>query len=250
MLEEFNYVSYRQLLKLLRRTNENVTFNDLPLDNPAARYFILRHDIDYSPEAALRMAQLEADMGIRATYFLLLNTSYYNLLSEEYCGFPRRLIELGHDVGFHYDVAILSRFGKDRPVEILRAHVSMLEQLTRTPVRAIAMHNPSVSGEDPFRDHKEFLNAYNDESVKQGAYFSDSCGAWRRETLSVLQGGSLPARIQLLIHPIFWDEQSADQWTRLDNVVDENISRLRKKVANQKELWAKHPAVLQQTKRN
>src|SRR5712692_10516496 len=111
MLEEFNYASYRQLLELLRRTNENVTFNDLPLDNPAARCFILRHDIDYSPEAALRMAQLEADMGIRATYFLLLNTSYYNLLSEEYCEFPRRLIELGHDVGFHYDVAILSRLG-------------------------------------------------------------------------------------------------------------------------------------------
>lgn len=249
MFEDFTYASYRRLLELLRRTNRNVTFKDLPIDDPAARYFVLRHDIDYSPEAALRMAQLEAGMGIRATYFLLLNTSYYNLLSEEYCKCPRKLIELGHDVGFHYDVAALSCAGKDRLGDTLRAHVAMLEQLTRTPVRAIAMHNPSVSGEDPFRGHREFLNVYDDRCVKEGAYFSDSCGVWRPETLNVFQSGTLPPRFQLLIHPMFWNEQSADRWTRLDHVADEIIRRLRGRVADQKEMWSQHPAVLLQTER-
>lgn len=249
MFEEFTYVSYRQLLESLRQTHRNVTFNDLPVSDRVSRYFTLRHDIDYSPESALRMARLEADMGVRATYFVLLNTSYYNLLSDECCEFPRKLIDLGHDIGLHYDVAVLSCLGKNRLEETLKAHVAMLEHLAGASVRAIAMHNPSVGGDDLFRGHSRFLNVYDDECVKQGAYFSDSCGAWRQETLKVFQSGSLPDRFQLLIHPIFWGEQSADQWTRLDDIADEIARRLRVRVAAQKEMWAQHPAVLQEKQR-
>ena len=249
MFEELTYSTYRQLLELFCRNHQNLTFKDLPIDDPTSRYFVLRHDIDYSPEAALRMAELESSMGIRATYFLLLSTSYYNLLSEEYCDFPRKLIELGHDVGFHYDVAAFSRSGKENLRATLRSYVSMLEQLTGTPIRAIAMHNPSVSGEDPFRGHPEFLNAYDDICVREGAYFSDSCGAWRPETLGVFQSGALPSQFQILVHPIFWGEQCMDQWTRLDHVAEAIVSGLSARVAAQRDMWSKHPAVLFQAER-
>ena len=40
---------------------------------------ILRHDVDLSLDAALRMAELEADAGAAATYFLMTGSVFYNL---------------------------------------------------------------------------------------------------------------------------------------------------------------------------
>src|SRR6266487_6335764 len=94
LLEEFSYKTYKDLLGLLARGNANACFEDFPLSDISKRYLILRHDVDFSPEAALRMAQLEFKLGIRATYFLLFSSPSYNLLSESYCLFPKQLIEL------------------------------------------------------------------------------------------------------------------------------------------------------------
>ena len=40
---------------------------------------ILRHDVDLSLDAALRMAELEAEAGAAATYFLMTRSEFYNL---------------------------------------------------------------------------------------------------------------------------------------------------------------------------
>jgi hypothetical protein len=249
MFEDFTYATYRQLLNLFLQTHRNLTCIDLPVSEATSPYFVLRHDIDYSPKAALRMAEFEASFGIRATYFLLLSTPYYNLLSEDYCALPKQLVELGHDVGFHYDVAALSRSGGADLGAALRPQIAVLEQLAGVPVRAIAMHNPSVSGEDPFRGYREFVNVYDDICVKEGKYFSDSCGAWRPETLSMFESGRLPARFQFLIHPIFWGEQYLDQWTRLDIVAEEIVADLKTRIVAQKDMWLRHPAVRSQAQR-
>jgi hypothetical protein len=243
MFEDFTYATYRQLLNLFLRTHRNLTCSDLPVSEPTSPYFVLRHDIDYSPEAALRMAEFEASFGIRATYFLLLSTPYYNLLSKENCTLPKRLVELGHDVGLHYDVAALSRSGGADLISALRSQIAVLEQLAGVPVRAIAKHNPSVSEEDPFRGHREYVNVYDDICVKEGYYFSDSCGAWRPETLTIFESGRLPVRFQLLVHPIFWGEQHLDQWTRLDLVAEKIVVDLKTQIAAQKDMWLRHPAV-------
>ena len=58
----------------------------------------MRHDVDYSPAAALRLAEQEAERGLFATYFLLVGTRYYNLLAPEHALVARRLVELGKDV--------------------------------------------------------------------------------------------------------------------------------------------------------
>ena len=44
---------------------------------------LLRHDVDLSLDAALRMAELEAEAGATATYFLMTESVFYNLASKE-----------------------------------------------------------------------------------------------------------------------------------------------------------------------
>src|SRR5213075_2207995 len=40
---------------------------------------LLRHDVDMSLDAALAMAELEAERGVAATYFLMTRGEFYNL---------------------------------------------------------------------------------------------------------------------------------------------------------------------------
>ena len=49
----------------------------------AAGDLLLRHDVDLSLDAALRMAELEAEAGAAATYFLMTRVVFYNLDSHE-----------------------------------------------------------------------------------------------------------------------------------------------------------------------
>ena len=99
MRDRFDHETYWRILDRLSRTHRPVRFADLRPGLPGTPFFILRHDIDFSPAAALRLAEMEAARGVRATYFLLLNTFYYNLLSPEHTDVPRRIAELGHEVG-------------------------------------------------------------------------------------------------------------------------------------------------------
>ena len=96
--DRFDYETYWWLLDRLSRTHRAVRFIDLREGFPAEPFFILRHDVDYSTAAALRLARLEAERGVYATYFLLPNSFYYNLLSPEHADVPSRLAALGHEV--------------------------------------------------------------------------------------------------------------------------------------------------------
>ena len=41
----------------------------LTMQNPPQKCIVLRHDIDRKPENALRMAELEHELGIQSTYY-------------------------------------------------------------------------------------------------------------------------------------------------------------------------------------
>ena len=208
MRDSFTYCTYVSLVGRLVRTHALVRFAELKNDAPTPPYVILRHDVDYSPRAALQMATLEAEAGWRATYFLLPNGPYYNLLSPEHAGFPRRLVELGHEVGLHYDVRLFSAFPRPRWDAILDAQAQLLAALSGERVSSIAMHQPALRGEDPFALRPDLVNAYDPRFVRETTYISDSCRAWRDASWHALfEEGSLPDRLQLCLHPVNWAER-------------------------------------------
>jgi hypothetical protein len=245
MLDEFTYDAYRQLLELAHTGRRNLRFRDLPAGEDAGPYFILRHDVDFSPEAALRMAEFESRLGVRATYFLLFSSNFYNLLSADYCALPRRLIALGHEVGLHYDLGCYDIISRDRPLDVLNNQAAALSQLSGERVHSIAMHNPSVYGADAFQHVAGFVNAYDRRYSREIAYFSDSCGAWRNETAAMLQKGELPERFQLLIHPIFWDEAPGDRWARMNGLIERQLRMVGDAAAATRALWTQHAGVIQ-----
>jgi hypothetical protein len=143
---------------------------------------LLRHDVDLSLEAALSMARLEAEMGVRATYFLMTRSVFYNLGSHAGEAAVAELRELGHAVAHH----------------AVHPHVDLDARFDAV----VAWHNP-----DPAYMHAPVDGAVN---VMQTPWFdpdhyrSDSNQHWRYGCPHESLGAAEFEWLQLLTHPEIW----------------------------------------------
>lgn len=229
MQDRFDYATYWWIIDRLRATHRCLRFADVVRDEPDEPYFLLRHDVDYSPNAALRMAEQEAGRGVAATYFLLLSSDYYNLLTPQHSGFARRLVALGHEVGLHYDLNFFLPFPQAEWPALLRSQVRLLSELAGSPVLSIALHQPALNREDPFREDSSLglLNAYDDRFIREMEYMADSCRAWRDRGWDMLESGDIPRRLHLGLHPVNWSDDDRDRQTIYRSVHDELIETIR-----------------------
>ena len=104
-MTQFNSSLYRDLLMQLKGLYTFVLMHEALSHQPKSscqRKCILRHDIDYSLDNALKMAQLENQLGIQTTYYVLLDSSWYNLLSNNESNKLRQILELDHKIGLHF----------------------------------------------------------------------------------------------------------------------------------------------------
>jgi len=251
MQDRFDYQTLWAILDRLRATHRLVRFADLRDGIPDEPLAILRHDVDYRPEAALALAREEAAHGVRATYFLLLNGFYYNLLDARYATVAAQLVQLGHEVGLHYDVNFLRRFPDREWPRLMQMQADVLTTLSGQPVASIAMHQPGLYGDDPLRHRPDlpFLNAYDDRFFRAMTYVSDSCRAWRDATWELLTKGPVPKQLQLALHPLNWGPLDRDRQTIFEDV---HATLAREIDTAGKELLAqiaRHQAVVEHTAR-
>jgi hypothetical protein len=75
----FDLAHYRELLRAARGGGYSWAGFDR---SPRAGDLILRHDVDLSLEAALAVAEVEAEEGAWSTWFLMTRSVFYNLASE------------------------------------------------------------------------------------------------------------------------------------------------------------------------
>ena len=74
-------------------------------ERPSDRHVLWRHDVDVSMHRAARLAEIEAERGAVATYFVNPRSAFYNLLEPEIEVLLRRIRSLAHEIGLHFDVA-------------------------------------------------------------------------------------------------------------------------------------------------
>jgi hypothetical protein len=209
---DFTLPGYRQLLERLKSR-----WQIFPLCHGFTEAFqpeslLLRHDIDISPTLALPMAQIEAALGVRSTYFVALHLAY-NLHQPKNAKAIRAIAEMGHEIGFHYDSNLYSEDQPcpERKLALLDEHIKILQEVSATRVVSIARHNPSIAKEgDPFKRAARYHNAYDERLLRNSVYISDSCGAWRADGLNPCWREPRPKRIYLLIHAEQWADRTSE----------------------------------------
>lgn len=183
---------------------------------------LLRHDVDYSPEAARRMARIEADAGVRGTYFVLTTSPFYNVLDPAVSSLLHDVADLGHEIGLHFDSH--AYFGDEPGTTELRQRIEEDKEIMQTVfpdiTDTIAFHNPpdwSLNQSFPGTHHTYEPRFFDDIS-----YYADSLGRWRDKP-PLQEQGSEP--VQVLLHPGLWGEEAADPKSRVRDAEREMVKR-------------------------
>ncbi len=188
---------------------------------------LLRHDIDFSMEYAHSMARIEADNGVKATYFVMLRSPVYSLCSRRSAHLLREIVAMGHDIGLHFDAAFTQGEEKSQE-EWLRFEAHTLSTLANAPVTAFSLHQPTQEMIDAKIEIDGMVNTYHPEHVKGFEYISDSNRDWRGKDLGDMLASG--ANIQLLIHPMWWMSRAATTQACWDEVIALNFEQAQKQI--------------------
>ncbi len=192
---------YRYLLRKARELGyELPKVRDVAFDPPGGRWFLIRHDVDLTPWAALEMAELEAEEGVRTTYYFRLHAETYNLAEPGAYRAMLKIADLGHEIGLHYEPGFHMDLGRD-PLEGVRRDLARFEELLGRRTETIAQHQPAT-GPVLAEISEDHADAYDARLVRDIPYFGDSGFHWREGCVCTKLG--LHERLHTLIHPHSW----------------------------------------------
>lgn len=173
----------------------------------------LRHDVDYSIEWALAFARINAECGVKGTFFFLLRSPIYNLLAYPAITTVKAICALGQRVALHHtippglptsDEELVSNVTED-----YRAAAAQLPELS--PV--FSWHNPSLVPGIIQRSLDMAIpgmtNAYNRYFIEDVKYYADSNLRHTVEAFETIIRGD-DRRLHLLFHPFQWMAQGRD----------------------------------------
>lgn len=161
----------------------------------------LRHDLDICLEEALVMAGREEELGVRATYFVLLNSPVYNICSSDSIEIIRQIQNKGHWVGLHVDPILLSNVDVSKAEKDIFKLIKFYRSIIDL-VPVISFHRPSSMFLG--RGFDSFTSTYSKRFFKRIKYISDSRGKWREGCPCKILIRGLYPDVHLLVHPIWW----------------------------------------------
>lgn len=200
---EYSMAGYRRLVAVAR--DAGFRFASF-VERPAAaeRCLYLRHDVDFSLAAAVELAETNAALGVRGTFFVLLRSEIYNLLSPWSIERIRDLERLGQEVALHY-LEPPGGQNDDLPGRV-RSDFETVCREVPTLWRVVSWHNPSerllsLRGENTVGG---LVNAYSTALTTDSLYLSDSNLRHSVEALEAALANAPTRHAQLLLHPINW----------------------------------------------
>lgn len=137
-----------------------------------------RHDVDYDLQAAVTMAELERENGVRGRYYLRLRGPY-SLFDEAGERAVRRIVSLGHEIGVHVDVRVPRDYPLDpRGVAVAAGqdHAVLQREIPHV-TRHLTVHQPPRA--ILWRTVPGWQHGLGPRW--RGRYISDSRGVWRED---------------------------------------------------------------------
>ena len=219
----FTYKDYQALIGLLRENG--YAFSSYVNYPGKGKCVILRHDIDYSLEQAVKLARIEKNLGVRSTYFVLLSSDFYNPASSSSYRYLHEILDLGHDIGLHFDETAYSyeRFGMEY---FIRKEARILSDLIDVNINSFSLHRPNHFSLETEIRIPGLINSYGEEFFHGFKYLSDSRRRWREPVEEIIEKGEFE-KLHILTHAFWYHE---DDLTISETILDflRSASRERK----------------------
>lgn len=208
----FSLEHYREILRTAKNTGYEFLLFDEAQTTAAERCCLLRHDIDYTPEKATEFGRIEADLGIRSTYFFQVVAWTYNTRERTCYQAVRELTDMGHQIALHFDVTWRADAQWEDLPDLCARERDLLAHLTGLDIPDIvSFHNPGAYADKVVdKEVAGIHHTYEPRYFSALKYLSDSQGWYEGCVCKLFESGKYP-RIQLLTHPyIWWEDPRSD----------------------------------------
>lgn len=222
----FTYNSYAQLLSTIEEKGYIITdYHDY---KDKERPCILRHDIDYSMEKAIELAEFETNLNVRSTWFVLVSGAFYNVFSSEVREQIAELIAMGHEIGLHFDETVYEKcndFYQDYMIDKILMEKNLLESVTGVDVSVVSMHRPSKRMLNENLKVPGMINSYSKEFFDNFKYVSDSRRRWREDVKKIVNSMSYE-KLHILTHAFWYNEKELSLKETLFRYLDNSKYRI------------------------
>jgi hypothetical protein len=226
--ENFTIEKYTSLVKLaINNGFDFIGYKEDYLSN--SKQILWRHDVEFSPFVALEMAQIEADLGVKSTYFFQLHGELYNTLEKEVSLIVHKIKELGHDIGLHFDSHYFGINDEKELSKFLRMDADYFENIFGYEITVFSFHNTNkftLSCDE--NKYAGILNVYSKYLKSNFEYCADSTGFWRYENLEDVLKNPKVNKLQVLTHDSMWSKDILSPRQRVFHSIDENAKRQKK----------------------
>jgi len=231
--QDINLTGFSKFVQIaLRKKYYFIYFQEL---GTYEREIILRHDVDKDLGKALDFAKYENAIGVKSTYFIMIRNPLYNIFAQKNSKILRSIIELGHDIGCHFDFNFYKDQNNKQKISnsIIEKEVDMLSWVLGRNISYVSFHQPTHNLLDEDFKIKSIESVYNKKFFKEIRYIADSMGRWRNESILDLIDGDRPPpnKIQFLSHPFWWVEKERQLRNIFANLLSYKIANLRDDLA-------------------
>ena len=192
----------KHYINLLTRFREQ-GYNFYDFDNyENESSLVLRHDIDFSVEEAYKIAILESSLEVKSTFFFMLSSNMYNLMSKVNRSLIHEIHEMGHKISLHFDPTVYPS------LDPFLDEKNYFERAFNTRVEIVSIHRPGIFLKDNNQDLFGVHHTYQDRYFNDMAYISDSGGKSIDKKIEMYASQKNLPGLQLLLHPIWWTRTS------------------------------------------
>lgn len=244
---DFTVDIYKELLRSLVHANYTFkTFEEFVLSNDQEGV-VLRHDVDLLPRNSLTFAKIQANLGIKGTY-------YFRAVPESWDeAIIREISSLGHEIGYHYECLTTTGGDFEKGIQDFQGNLTRLRNLV--PVTTICMHGSPMSKYDSkdlwdhfnYRDYDIIAEPYFDVDYNTVFYITDTGRKWDGNKVSVrdkvetvfkqsysstfqiissIEAGIFPKCVMFTFHPQRWSNNKI-LWGK--ELVMQNVKNVVKK---------------------
>ena len=211
--EDFTCDHYFELLRIAKSYYRFIDYKSISFEKP---FVLWRHDVDFSLNRSLRLAQIEREAGVSSTFFIHLRSEFYNPLEETQTQCIQEILKLGHSIGIHFDAESYKIESEKDFDRFLGKEVSIFESAFDVCPEVFSFHNPTeflLSCEKDY--YCGLINCYSGRFKKEISYVSDSNGYWRFRRLADVLIEHKDRYLQVLTHPNWWQERSMTPFERI-----------------------------------
>lgn len=224
--DDFTLDNYKRLVALaLERGYQFISYTDSFI--PERKDILWRHDVEFEPDIALKMAEIEHSLGAKATYFFQIHSPYYNIFDPHYTEVFNKIKSLGHYVGLHFDSHYYGIENESQLNEYIQLDKEYFERVLKVKIDTFSFHNTTPFTQSCLEPmYGGLINVYSSHFKKNFNYCGDSLGYWRFDRLEDVLNDESVQHLQVLTHDANWSEEVLSPRKRVHKFVYDRAERL------------------------